>query len=193
MPEASTAGSVSRSGEQRNQSTWMSGWLWMRRWSWRSMGLSSPPGAAMSVGPASDCILAAMPLTASLGGDDPSPSVPSPPPLDGDPNDPSHTLPSFAFVIYQLSLLLSSLGSTAVDTFARQQLLAALSNVLSTSIHLRQLSISSPSTAVQAAPAPPVTSPIAEPPRPIPHHLPPRLHPRARMRRHRRRASLSAC
>ena len=92
-----------------------------------------------------------MPLTASLGGDAPSPPVPSPSPWDGGSNDPSHTLPSFAFVIYQLSLLLSSLGSTAVDAFARQQLLAALSNVLSTSIHLRQLSISSPSTAVQAA------------------------------------------
>ena len=79
-----------------------------------------------------------MPLTASLGGDAPSPPVPSPSPWDGGSNDPSHTLPSFAFVIYQLSLLLSSLGSTAVDAFARQQLLAALSNVLSTSIHLEE-------------------------------------------------------
>ena len=85
----------------------------------------------------------AMPLTASFDGDGSSPPLPSPSPGDGDYNDPSHTLPSFTFVIYQLSVLLSSLGLTATDTFPRQQLLAALSNVLCTSIYLRQLPPSS--------------------------------------------------
>ena len=88
----------------------------------------------------------------------------------GDPSDPSNTLPSFTFVKYQLSLLLSSLGSTANDTHARQQLLAALSNVLYSSRQFRQINHTSypSSPAVQAAPAHPVTSPITEPSRPPP-------------------------
>ena len=93
----------------------------------------------------------------------------------GDPNDPSHTLPSFTFVIYQLSLLLTSLGSTATDTFARQQLLAAFSNVLCASLQYRQHTPTSfpSSPAVQAAPASPATSPVIEPPCPPPSSPPP--------------------
>jgi len=127
-----------------------------------------------------------MPLTASPSGDGVSPPLPSPSPGNGNSNDPSHSLPSFAFVIYQLSVLISSLGLTASDAFARQQLLAALSNVLYTSVNLRQLPSSS--TAVPVVPASPVTTPSPSPRSP---HL--QRHPRARTRRHSRRASPSAC
>ena len=120
----------------------------------------------------------AMPLTASLDGNASSFPPPSPSPGGGDPNDPSHSLPSFAFVIYQLSVLISTLGSTAADTFTRYQLLAAFSNVLSTSINLREVPSSITAdgavhVAAAVAPASSVTSPIPEPPHtPTPPPLP---------------------
>ena len=119
-----------------------------------------------------------MPLTASLDGNASSFPPPSPSPGGGDPNDPSHSLPSFAFVIYQLSVLISTLGSTAADTFTRYQLLAAFSNVLSTSINLREVPSSITAdgavhVAAAVAPASSVTSPIPEPPHtPTPPPLP---------------------
>ena len=111
----------------------------------------------------------AMSLTASRVEED-SPVLPPLSPCPGDPSDPSHTLPSLAFVMYQLSLLLSSLGWTASDKYARQQLLAALSNVLYASLQLRQINHTSypSSPAVQAAPTHPATSPITEPACPSP-------------------------
>jgi len=105
-----------------------------------------------------------MPVTASRA-DGPSQAVPSPSPCSGDSNDPSQSLPSFAFIIYQLSLLISTLGSTPNDAFTRQQLLAAMSNVLCASLQLTHLPSHS-SSAVSAAPAPPVASPVTEPARP---------------------------
>ena len=111
-----------------------------------------------------------MSLTASRVKE--GPSVSSPPSLDpGDPNDPSHTLPSLTFVMYQLSVLLSSLGSTANDTYARQQLLAALSNVLCASLLLPQPTpFPAPSSipVVQTAPTHPRT--ISPPPSRHCHH-----------------------
>ena len=119
---------------------------------------------------------AAMSVNASHGLDGSSPAVPSPSPALTDPNDPTHSLPSFAFILCQLSLLLTSLGSTANDSFAHQQLLGAMSNMLAVSLHCTHpLAPGSPaeavapspsSPAVQAAPAPPVPSPVIEPPRP---------------------------
>ena len=117
---------------------------------------ASFPGAPLSL---------AMSLTASRSEDGPSLASSLPSPVPGDHNDPSHTLPTFTFVMYQLSLLLSSLGLTSTDAFARQQLLAALSNVLGASLHLRQLTPAplASSPAVQTAPAHPVASSITEP------------------------------
>ena len=105
-----------------------------------------------------------MPLTASLDGNGPTYPLPSPSPGDDDLNNPSHSTPSFAFVIYQITVLISTLGLSAGDILARAQLLAALASLSYTSTNLRQLSSSI--TTVPVAPVPPVNSPIPEPPLP---------------------------
>ena len=117
----------------------------------------------------------AMPLTASCAGASPSPVASSPPASYGDFSDPSHPLPSFAFVILQLSSLLVTTCSDSHGAYARQQLLFALSNVLFTSLH--STSPSTPSSiipAVQATPAPIVPIPVTESPSPPLPTPPPR-------------------
>jgi hypothetical protein len=111
------------------------------------------------------------------GGDGPSPAVHTPPPGLADQNDLSQSQPTFAFILNQLSYLLTSLGSTATDAYTRQQLLGAMCNMLMASLTLPYSPASSipaaaaaaplpNSPAVSAAPAPSVASPVIEPPRP---------------------------
>jgi len=118
----------------------------------------------------------AMP-SALHGGDGPSPAVHSPPAGLADQNALSQSLPTLAFILNQLSFLLTSLGSTANDAYTRQQLLGAMCNTLMVSLTLPYspapsipaAAAAAPlpnSPAVSAAPAPSVASPVIEPPRP---------------------------
>ena len=116
-----------------------------------------------------------MPLTASCPGEDPSPVASSPPAGCGAVPDPSHPLPSFAFVISQLSSLLLTTCSDSDGAYARQLLLFALSNVLFTSLHATSLAgapLSPLTPAVQATPAPIVPTPVTESPSPFQPPLP---------------------